>query len=351
MACSWILVDQAISLFYGLPPILNVSELQCRLPASERLWLPPNPEAWAEAWREEFGADHPPWNAMSHQSSLSLRDLFKLLVSGKLDVRVKRPAPLHMMLLLFPIQTLVMNFSQLSSCSSERGSSTTSIHLHSRELLFDDLQQLMHRWSQTFRRIEKRGFRGKAMAESALALYHVINLNLYTSFARLESFARRETSNESLARVSRWIRDPGRALAHCGRIFALFRGMGDAQQPIWSAGAIYRATIVLWAISISGLHGSLRSDKEGFLWQNLGKDDHLATSPLSGDSSLHGLFHEENGRIFLIGHDGQLVELGDPQKCIQLGVDAMRRNCPTIPFTVGVILKLEAMAAVWEQAR
>ncbi|KAJ3532402.1 hypothetical protein NM208_g8457 [Fusarium decemcellulare] len=328
-------------------------EASTRLPSSERLWLPPNPEAWVAAWQEEFGPGFPWWDAMSHQSSSpTLQDLFKFLISGKLDEKVERPEPLHMMLLLFPIQTLVTHFSQQASCSSD-ASSTTSVHFHSRELFFDDFQQLLYWWSKTFQRIEKRGFRGKAMADSALAMYHVINLNLYTSFDRLESLARRETTiksfDENPARAWHLIRDPEKALEHCGRMFALFRRMGDAQQPIWSAAAIYRATIVLWAIRLFDLQGWLQPNREGCSGQNLTEDGNLVASPL-WDSFLHCFSHPENGQVFSSGHDRQLVGFGDPQMCIQLGVEAMRHSCPATPFTLGVILKLEAMLAIWEQA-
>ncbi|KAF5002930.1 hypothetical protein FDECE_10485 [Fusarium decemcellulare] len=353
LACSWILIDQAISLFYDLPPILKVSELQCRLPSSERLWLPPNPEAWVAAWQEEFGPSFPWWDAMSHQSSSpTLQDLFKFLIFGKLDEKVERPEPLHMMLLLFPIQTLVTHFSQQASCSSD-ASSTTSVHFHSRELFFDDFQQLLYWWSKTFQRIEKRGFRGKAMADSALAMYHVINLNLYTSFDRLESLARRETTirsfDENPVRVWYLIRDPEKALEQCGQMFALFRRMGDAQQPIWSAAAIYRATIVLWAIRLFDLQGWLQPNTEGCSARNLTEDDNLPTSPL-WDSFLHCFPHQKNGQVLSTGHDRQSVGFADPQMCIQLGVEAMRHSCPATPFTLGVILKLESMLAIWEQA-
>lgn len=191
------------------------------------------------------------------------------------------------------------------------------------------------------------------MANSALAMYHVINLNQYISFDRLESLAHREITIGSLdkspARVWYLIRDPEKALLHCGRIFAVFRRMSDAQQPIWSAAAIYRAKIVLWAIHLLGQQGWLQSSREECFGQDLTEDENLPTSPL-WDSFLQSLSNGEDDQVFLTGHDRQLVGFGDPQKCIQLGVEAMRHSCPATPFMLGVILKLGAMLAIWEQA-
>ena len=256
-----------------------------------------------------------------------------------------------MRLLLFPIQRLVTEFAQLASCSTD-GPTTMCLHSHSNMLRFDDLQQLMHRWLKTFQLICKNGFRGQAMADATLVLFHVINLNLFTAFDRLECLARGESVKASSENVmelpSNWIRAPKRALMHCGQIFLLLRKMSDAQRPAWSAIAIYRATIVLWAISLSRLHVLGDPDQEKSFDTDINTQSYPATYPPQG-SGLQGFFHYENGSAYCAAEGGQLVPLDEPETCLKLGIDSMRHTCPALAFTAGVKIKLETMAAAWEK--
>lgn len=349
LAYSWVLVDQEISLFFDLPPILNTFELECRLPSSEGVWLQPNPDEWAALLQKESGTCHDWRSVLPQQSELSLRELFEVLICDRLDKMVTLPEPLHMRLLLFPIQALVTQFAQLANSSTD-DPPAMRIHSHSMMLRFDDLQQLMHRWFDVFQRVRKDGFRGQAMANASLVLYHVINLNLFTAFSSLESLARggnlKECLEDDLKLLLNRIRAPERALVHCAQIFLLMREMSDPQRPIWSAVAVYRATIVLWAISLSELRGLQELDPESTIGLDKNRPPYCSTS-LFHDSSLQGFLHYENGHAYLIGQEGQLTPLDDPKKCLQIGIDAMRHSCPSLPFTAGVKLKLEAMAAAW----
>jgi hypothetical protein len=354
LAHSWVLVDQEISLFYDIPPVLTISELETILPSDDSMWLAANADEWRQALCKTSNATGDWRAALLLQPKYSLRNLFQLLMENQLDRSDYRPQPLHMRLLLFPLHILVTHLCQLLNCALNDTQSPKFSYLitqNSLMLRFEEIQHLMHRWLDSFQRINGQGARYHAMAHATLVLYHVINLNIFTAFNNLESFARGEysewPSENGAALPKSWIRAPEEALLHCGQIFRLFRGIEDELRPVWSAAAIYRATIVLWAYSISNLQDFRQRDNES-LERNVLTDVPLDTLPMN-DPSLQHFLRYGKGRPRFTAKDGTRIRLDDPRVVLMLGIETLDTGPLTSCFAEGVKCRLYAMATRWER--
>ncbi|KAF5258793.1 hypothetical protein FOXYS1_10611 [Fusarium oxysporum] len=338
LAYSWALVDHEVSLFYDLSPLLSISELKCRLPVTEKLWLASNSEEWLQGLMH---GPSPTGDCSNNPDRLlrrmSLFGIFEMLLNGRLDEATHVLEPFDLRLLLSPLHVLITDLRQLLDCLPERGSG--SIQLHSVMLRFQEIQQLMQRWLRTFRRVTNHGVRSHAMAETSMILYHVTYLNLLTSFKKIEIFARADPSECASTTDSTVtnIRDcsPDEALLHCCQILSLMQEMKDELRPVWSAAAIYRATLILWTISLANLQGSRLWVMKKFesrctslqeLWETWN----------TKDTSLHRNLQYDDETPYYVCKDGNRVSLDDPAAILQLGLDTLSNGCLTSAFTEGV---------------
>ncbi|OCT49463.1 hypothetical protein CLCR_04527 [Cladophialophora carrionii] len=349
LAYSWVLVDHEISLFYDLPPLLSISELKCRLPVSEKLWLASNPEEWLQGF---MNGSSSAGDRSNHSDSLlrrmSLCDIFGLLLNDRLDEAANVLEPLDLRLLLFPLHVLVTDLCQLLDCLPEGRS--PFVRLHSVTLRFQEIQQLLRRWLRTFKRVAKHGVRNHAMAQATMILYHVTNLNLFTSVKKIESFARADpsewTPTTGSVVPSAYVRSPDEALLHCCQVFSLMQEMKGELWPVWSAAAIYRSTLILWMISLASLQGSP-------LWAKKKLEDRSTSLQKpwenweANDTSLHETLQYVHDTPYYVFKGGNRVPLDDPAAILQLGLDTMDNGYLTSAFTEGVRSRLQAMTLAW----
>ena len=351
LAYSWVLIDQEVSLFYDLPPILSVTELDCPLPSSESTWLASSPDEWIRCLKSHVLCATGGWSATAlRQSKMSLRELFERFDRDQLFEPGFRPELLQMRLLLFPLQILVTNLSQTFSYIPE-GDRISTFYSSSSILQFEDIQLLMHRWLTYFRRAKTEGVRDYVMAKATLILYHVINLSLFTAFDKLESFARGETPHSSSREVmelpSTWLREPEKAFWHCDQILRAVGELKIELWPAWTAAAIYRATIVLWAISLCHIQGSMLWDKRDLGAGNTDWDVRF-DAPLEPGLVSTQSVSDDTGVPHIVASDGSRVSLDNPHSILKLGLDTIYPGCRTSAFTDGIKCRLEAMSLSWE---
>ncbi|KAK4935606.1 hypothetical protein LTR10_023367 [Elasticomyces elasticus] len=344
LAYGWVLVEQEISLFYDLPPHIAMSEIDATLPADDSLWIASN----AEEWRDELCRASPTtdWRvALAQQPDNSLRSLFQLFVDDQLD-STYQPQLLHMRLLLYPLHVLVAHLAQImddgfdshDSCSLSKPITQTSSMLRS-----DEIRRLMHDWKALFQSLRGEGERFHALSRATLILYHLINLNLYTSFHELERFAQ-ELSPAATVNSDRWIRAPEDALVHCGQIIRLCNEMKDELRPVWSAAAIYRATLVMWCFGVlKAPNPRMQMNPRPTTDQDIGLN--LVSMD---DANLTEYLRYGRGRPFLLTRNGTRVTLDEPKDVLMLGMETITHGPLTISFSVGVKRRLEALLQAWE---
>ncbi|OQV07292.1 Fungal Zn2-Cys6 binuclear cluster domain-containing protein [Cladophialophora immunda] len=347
LAYGWVLLELEISLLYDLQPRINLSEIDADLPADEVLWNSANADDWRQALCAENPADD--WRTiLNRRQDHSLRSLFQFLIDEQLT-STYRPQLLHLRLLLYPLHVLVAQLAEIFDQgfdiypSRPLFSPTTqaSSMLHSEEI-----QQLLKKWSALFRRVSGEGVKFHALSSATMVLYHLISLNLYTSFHEMERFAR-DGPSPALADISDWwVRAPEHALIHCGQIIRLFNGSPDELRPVWSAAAIYRATLTMWYIIVT----------------NLSRDPGHVTSHTVSDAEplcLNSVFMEDDvvknylrsgqGNPFLLTKNGKHVTLQAPKELLLLGIETIDHGPLTTAFSVGVKQRLEAMLQAWHQ--
>jgi hypothetical protein len=178
-----------------------------------------------------------------------------------------------------------------------------------------------------------------------MALYHLISLNLYTSFHEMERFAR-DGPPAALTDISgRWVSAPEHALIHCGQIIRLFNGIQDELRPVWSAAAIYRATLTMWYLSITNLSrgpghmiAHTMSDAERLCLNSVSLEDDVSKDYLRSGQ----------GNPFLLTKSGKHVTLQAPKELLQLGIETIDHGPLTTAFSAGVKQRLEAMLQAWD---
>ncbi|KAJ9602182.1 hypothetical protein H2200_013302 [Cladophialophora chaetospira] len=350
LAYGWVIVENEISLFYDSQTLLNVSELEAILPADEDLWLASTAEEWQRVLCKGNSTD---WRmGLKQQSGHSLRTLFQLLLEDQVDCSDFRPNILHMRLLLCPLHVLVTQLGQLLDCGlgsvQTRSFASPIITQNSSLLRFSEIQLLLNTWHSSFEQLSGQGARFRAMENATLTLYHLISLNLYAAFGKMERFARECYSTwkpgipEPL--FQQWLRAPEYAIVHCGQIFRLFHEIQDELRPIWSAAAMYRATIVLWAFGISHGTPALAEEQVGSTSSEV-----AINTLLIRDELIQNYLRCGNSRPVLTLPNEPSLSMADPKLLLTATIRILTEQCLVTSFSAGVKFRLGEMVTAWEE--
>ena len=254
---SWVMVDQDLSLFHDAAPLFSVTEFGAPMPDADRLWQAKSSSEWSEIFNQvhEFSGGYS--SVGSGARPLSLRDLFRHFLDDEIIAQGIELAPLHLRLLLHPLQSLVCQYCQLLSCFSDNMASrqrSRAVTAASTRVRLEEVQALLQRWYDLADRYIKANPMC-AMMQANLAMFHLISLNAVTNFPEIERLARREgfdgTYQQLLWIHKRCIADVEEAIFHCGQILRLVRSMPRGIRPPWWPGAIYRVALILWTDSLT----------------------------------------------------------------------------------------------------
>lgn len=258
---SWVMVDQDLSLFHDTAPLFSVTEFGAPMPDADRLWQAQT----APEWSEVFSQVHEFSNGYSSVGSgirpLSLRDLFRHFLDDEIviqDLQEIHLTPMHLRLLLHPLQTLVCQYCQLLSCFSDSVASSRSrnraLTAASTRVRLEEVQALLGRWFDLAKRYMKSN-PICPMMQANLVMFHLISMNAVTNFAEIERLARREGIDGSYQQMlwmhKKCLSDVQEAIMHAGQVLRLIREMPRGIRPPWWAGAVYRAALVVWTDSLA----------------------------------------------------------------------------------------------------
>lgn len=254
---SWAMVDQELSLFHDTAPLFSVTEFGAPMPDSDCLWTAKSATDWSDMFNRvhEFSGGFS--SVGSGARPLSLRDLFRHFLDDEISSQGIELTPLHLRLLLHPLQTLVCQYCQLLSCFSDNSASrqrTRAVTAASTRVRLEEVQSLLQRWYDLADRYMKNNA-PCALMQANLVLFHLISLNAVTNFPEIERLARRENFDGSYQQLmwvhKRCISDVEEATFHCGQVLRLVRGMPRAIRPPWWSGAIYRVALILWTDALT----------------------------------------------------------------------------------------------------
>lgn len=257
---SWVMVDQDLSLFHDSAPLFTVTECSAPMPDSDSLWQAPNASEWSQVFNQVHEFSNGYSSVGSGARPVSLKELFRQFLDDEIvvqDVQEVHLTPMHLRLLLHPLQTLVNQYCQLLSCFSDSVASRSrnrALTAASTRVRLEEVQALLGRWFDLAQRYLKTNPMCPLM-QAALVVFHLISMNAVTNFPEIERLARREgvdgTYQQMLWLHKKCISDVQEAVTHAGQVIRLVREMPRGIRPPWWPGAIYRASLVLWTDALT----------------------------------------------------------------------------------------------------
>ena len=227
------------------------------MPDADRLWHAKTAAEWTSIFEQvhEFTGGFS--SVGSGARPLSLRDLFRHFLDDEIVAQGIELTPLHLRLLLHPLQSLVCQYCQLLSCFSDTVASrqrTRAVTAASTRVRLEEVQALLQRWYDLADRYTKSN-QMCAMMQANLVMFHLISLNAITTFPEIEKLARREGFDGTYQQLvwihRRCISDVEEAIFHCGQVLRLIRSMPRGVRPPWWSAAIYRVSLILWTDSLT----------------------------------------------------------------------------------------------------
>ncbi|PVI07731.1 transcription factor Bmr1 [Periconia macrospinosa] len=343
---SWVMVDQDLSLFHDSAPLFSVTEFGAPMPDADSLWQAKNATEWSEMFSQvhEFSNGYP--SITSGARPLSLRDLFRHFLDDEIIALEIPLTPMHLRLLLHPLQTMVCQYCQLLSCFSDSMASrqrSRAVTAASTRVRLEEVQSLLQRWFELAERYMKINLVCPLM-QANLVMFHLISLNAVTNFPEIERLARREgvdgTYQQMLWIHKKCISDVHEAIFHAGQILKIIREMPKGIRPPWWPGAIYRAALVLWTDSLT--HNESLSPNQQSPYSNSGPTfpiDRLQAS----DPILVRYVTRREGIPTLTKSDGSSVPLDNAFTVISHCIDVIDEGVAT-RFSDGIRGKLEKLA-------
>lgn len=340
------MVDQDLSLFHDAAPSFSVTEFSAPMPDADRLWQAKS----ASEWSEMFNQVHEFSNGYSSVGSgvrpLSLKELFRHFLDDEIIAQDIHLTPIHLRLLLHPLQTLVCQYCQLLSCFSDSTASrqrSRAVTAASTRVRLEEVQALLQRWYDLAERYTKTNPICPTM-QTNLVMFHLISLNAVTNFPEIERFARREGVDGSYQQLV-WIHkkclsDVHEAIFHSGQILRLIRSMPRGVRPPWWPGAIYRAGLVIWMDSL--IQNSSMSPNQQGQYQASNAAFAVDGLPAEHPVIIRYLSRRE-GVPTLTKRDGTPVQLDNQYMVLSHCVDVIDEGLAT-RFSDGIRGKLEKLA-------
>ncbi|KAF2234729.1 transcription factor Bmr1 [Viridothelium virens] len=343
---SWVMVDQDLSLFHDTAPLFSVTEFGAPMPDADRLWHAKTASEWTSIFEQvhEFSGGFS--SIGSGARPLSLRDLFRHFLDDEIVAQGIELTPLHLRLLLHPLQSLVCQYCQLLSCFSDTVASrqrARAVTAASTRVRLEEVQSLLQRWYDLADRYSKAN-PTCPMMQANLAMFHLISLNAITNFAEIEKLARREGVDGSYPQPvwlhRRCISDVEEAIFHCGQVLRLIRAMPRGVRPPWWAAAVYRAALLLWTDSLT--HNDAVSNQPSGLFPVPGPS--FAVDALPPDHPLVVRYlTKREGVPTLTKRDGSQMAIDNAFGVLSHCVEVINEGVST-RFADGIRGKLEKLA-------
>ncbi|KAF5250382.1 hypothetical protein FANTH_4415 [Fusarium anthophilum] len=342
LACCWAIVDQEISLMYDSAPALTMRDLESCLPEGDNLWLASDASSWRRAYEEINGptSDSP---RSLNISQMSLPQLFGLLLEDRISSSELRLSILHMRLLLCPLHIIISQLSgslKFSYDTIPRRISMPMGHIFT-SLRLDEVQSLLRAWYRIFKDMQPTSTRQRALKQSTIVLYYLLNLNVAASFPPLEQYFQdvspKPDAGHDLLKTS--IRMPEQSILYCGQVVRLVREMDLELRPLWWPTAVYRVAVILWALSNSTPATNISATAGDTL--NVMVD---ASSP--DDHACQNLLKHGKGKPCLTSEDGTFVPLEDGIRVLHVCIDVLKQHRGTSMLAEELIGKLQRDASL-----
>ena len=341
---SWVMIDQDLSLFHDTTPMFSITEFGAPMPDTDALWHAKSAAEWSGIFERvhEFSGGYS--SVGSGARPMCLRDLFRLFINESIVPQGIQLTPLHLRLLLHPLQSLVCQFRQLLTCLPDQGFrvSAKTVTAASTRVRLEEVQGMLQRWYDLADRYLKSN-RFCPLMQANLVMFHLVSLNAVTDFPKIEKLARREGidgSYQSMLMMHRQcISDVEEAIFHAGQVVRLIRNMPRSTRPPWWAGAMYRVAIIFWCDSL------VRGEMSTPTIPNFQLPD--SAFPIDGLPPDHPVvihyLTKREGTPSLTRRDGSHMAIDNPFAVLFHCVDVISEGVPT-RFSEGICNKLTKLA-------
>ncbi|KAH5008033.1 hypothetical protein HBI74_211040 [Parastagonospora nodorum] len=346
---SWVMVDQDLSLFHDTNPLFSVTEFGAPMPDADILWQARTAAEWSETFNQVHAFSNGHSSVGSGARPLSLREIFRYFLDDEIviqDLQEIHLTPMHLRLLLHPLQTLVCQYCQLLSCFSDSVASRSrnrALTAASTRVRLEEVQALLGRWFDLARRYMKCN-PICPMMQANLVMFHLISMNAVTNFPEIERLARREGFDSNFQQImwmhNKCLSDVQEAIVHAGQILRLVREMPRGIRPPWWAGAVYRAALVMWTDSLVRNESTSPRQQGHFQPPNAT----LAIDQLTSDHPMILRYvSRKEGIPTLTKRDGTIVTIDNSFAVLSHCVDVLDEGVAT-RFSDGIRNKLERLA-------
>lgn len=337
LAHAWICIDQEISLFSEETPRLSIIDLHTPMPAPDDLWQAASAREWLKAFEKTHGS--------SYKTAISVRDMFTKFVDGEFEGQTL--SPMQLRLLLHPLHAQVCQHRQYLACLPGGGVGSRSRAATRGRL--EDISSLLQQW-YTLCKDSFTGDKRECWTTCAnLIMYHLISLNVITSFKDIEEFARKDAPvSENPANYPYWLQarcidNPGEVYFHCGQIFRLVRSWPKTVRPPWWPGAVYRAALTVWATSMADVDGWFVSNNSPDTSGSAFIIDQVTPKAYQQYSNL------QQGTPMLTSMDFKVVPLNIPTNVIEVSIELLEDDC-SMRLAGCIRSKLAKFLELWKDA-
>lgn len=308
------------------------------LPDTEVLWRARTPLEWEISFHTVHG------NSMSLDRRVkappSLHDLFRRFMKREfLNRKIDLP-PIHLRLLLHPLQALISHLHHCLGYFADEGSHRQSQRVISQ---FEEVQSLLQNWSTLADRTVSAQENGESccVTRAMFVMYHLISLNVLTHFPDIERMARGDipqaTFQQSFWARARCVDEAPHIWFHCGQVLRLVRSMPEATKPPWHAGAVYRVALVMWATSIANLANADTTARSS----NVAPRHHnsVAVDTLTPEHTAIVRYLRYGDGVPVLSNaknEAAFVSLDTPANCLAYCVDLLSEEEPTTRLTNGI---------------
>jgi hypothetical protein len=340
------MVDQDLSLFRDTAPLFSVTEFGAPMPDADRLWQAKSAQEWSSLFDEvhQFSGGYSAVGSGARPKAL--RDLFRHFLDDEIISQGIQLTPLHLRLLLHPLQGLVHQCCQLLSCFSDSMGTrqrTRAVTAASTRSQLEEVRGLLQRWYGLADRYMKASPMCPMM-QANLVVFHLISLNAVTNFPEIERLARKESFDGSYQQLmwihKRCISDVEEAIFHCGQVLRWIRMMPKDTRPPWWAGAVYRAALILWTDSLT--HTESITPASGLF--PVPGPSFAADSLPSEHPLVQRYLQKREGVPTLTKRDGSQIPLDHAFTVLSHCIDVIDEGVAT-RFTDGIRNKLERLAS------
>ncbi|KAL9083709.1 MAG: hypothetical protein Q9159_005609 [Coniocarpon cinnabarinum] len=341
---AWVMADQDLSLFHDTTPMFSITEFGAPMPDTDALWNAKSAAEWSGIFERvhEFSGGYS--SVGSGARPLCLRDLFRLFINESIVPQGIQLTPLHLRLLLHPLQSLVCQFRQLLTCLPDAGYrvSAKTVTAASTRVRLEEVQGMLQRWYDLADRYLKNN-RFCPFMQANLVVFHLVSLNAVTDLPKIERLARREGVDGSYQTTvmmhKQCITDVEEAIFHAGQVVRLIRNMPRSTRPPWWAGAMYRVALIFWCESL------VRGDMSTSTLTNFQMSD--SSFPIDGLPPDHPLIihylTKREGIPSLTQRGGSQMPIDNPFAVLFHCIDVISEGVST-RFSEGICNKLAKLA-------